>query len=282
MTDRNLPMIPTTAPLSVSQNMPDFLRNMEGGIQGLENLDKSDFKLSELKLLQGGSPELDAFPGLAKKNEFWHTGLTKSFGPLVKSVIAVARKRIILWRPKNDQGGGILAVSDDGSTWRMGGNKEFSVMLKGAKKPVTWCTGNNVVSSGLCEFGSSNPEDENSAPAATMYYEYLLYLPEHEAGSPVLLRLKSTGLDNGRALNSYFIHLKKPIYAHVIDWIVEARSGNGNDWTVPKHVPAGWVDRNTFDLVADMNKNYAEKMADLAVEQEDDSVVVQDTNQPKY
>lgn len=281
MTDKNLPMVVTSVPLTVSQEMPDFLKNMEKNVTGMEGMVKSDFKLPELKLLQGQSPETDAYPGLAKKNEFWHTGLSKSLGVRVRSVIAIAKKRTILWRPKNDNGGGILAVSDDGINWRMGGNKQFSVMLKGAKSPVLWNTRNNVIDSGLTEFGTQNPADENSPPAATVYYEYLLYLPEFEDASPVLLRLKSTALDNGRALNSYFILRAKAIFAHVIDWTVEFRSGNGNDWTVPKHIPSGWVDQNTYKIVEEMNTNYASKMDDLVVEQEDDASV-KDANQPAY
>lgn len=272
-------MIPTSAPLTISEEKPAWLAK-EKQLTGIEGLTKEDFKLPELKLLQGQSPETNAFPNTAKKNEFWHTGINKSFGTSVKSVIIVARKRIVLWRPKNDQGGGILAVSDDGLLWRMGGNKEFSVMLKGAKSPVIWNTGNNVVSSGLTEFGSSNPNDENSPPAATVYYEYLLYLPEYENASPVLMRLKSTALDNGRALNSYFVYQGVPTYAHVIEWIVEAKSGDGNDWTVPKHIKAGWVDKNTFDLCESIHNSYASKMADLVVEQEEEAREVK--NSPAY
>jgi hypothetical protein len=140
-----------------------------------------------------------------------------------------------------------------------------------------------VLASGLCEFGSSDPENENSPPAATVYYEYLLYIPGHEDASPVLLRLKSTALDNGRALNSYFALLGRPTFAHVIDWTVESKSGGGNDWTVPKHVPAGWVaDINLYKIVEDMHKNYADKMADLVVEQEDDHNEVKAANSPAY
>lgn len=259
-------VVPTTAPLTISNNLPDYLKGGESS--GIENFGREDFKIPEIKLLQGLSPELTAHSGTAKLGEYFHTGLMKSLGPVFTSVVCVARKRIVLWRPKSDQGGGILAMSNDGTNWDMGANKEFSVMLKGAKKPVVWATKDNVMASGLLNFGTSNPEDENSPPAAMAYYEYIHYLPEYEDASPVVQRIKSTGLDNARKLNSYFWLKKKPIYIHAIQWSVDARSNSDGNWTVPKFKPLGYVDEATFLIAKAMNEQYAS--IDLAIQQDED------------
>lgn len=260
-------VIPTTAPLALSNELPDYLKGNEAS--GLEGFGKEDFKIPEIKLLQGLSPEVNTHKGLAIPGEYWHTGLVKSLGPTFRSVVCVARKRVVLWRPKNDQGGGILALSDDAITWRMGANKEFSVMLKGAKKPVIWKTGPNVKASGLCEFGSSDPENENSSPAAILYYEYIHYLPDFKDASPVVQRLKSTALDNAKKLNSYFLLQKKPVFVHALEWRVEDKKNNDGEWTIPQFRPIGYVDETTFNITKMMNEQYAD--IDLAIEQEADA-----------
>src|SRR5688572_12705714 len=165
----------TSAPLTVSQTLTDFLRDTQKGSTGLEGLTKEDFKIPEIKLMQGQSPEMLAYGDVAKVGEFFHTGMMKSLGKSFRSVVCVVKKRVILWRPKTDQGGGILAISDDSVNWKSGANQTFSVMRKGAKKPVIWKTGPNVIASGLLNFGSADPEDEKSPPAAIEYFEYIHY-----------------------------------------------------------------------------------------------------------
>lgn len=279
MTDtKNALVVPTTAPLVLSNELPAYLKGNEAS--GIENFDKSDFKIPEIKLLQGLSPELLAHKDTAMLGEYFHTGMMKSLGAVFRSVICVARKRVVLFRPKNDQGGGILAVSDDAVNWRMGADKEFSVMLKGAKKPVKWSTKGNVKASGLLEFGTSNPEDETSPPAAVMYYEYIHYLPDYKDASPVVQRIKSTGLDNARKLNSYFLLQKKPVYVHAIEWSVDQKSNSDGNWTVPKFKPIGYVDETTFNIVKGMNEQYAN--VDLAIVQEDDGNEVSESGSEKF
>lgn len=259
-------VIPTTAPLVLSAELPSYLKGNEA--TGIEGFGREDFKIPEIKLLQGLSPEVNTYKGIAIPGEYFHTGLMKSLGPSFRSVICVARKRVVLWRPKNDHGGGILALSEDAISWKTGANKEFSVTLRGAKKPVTWKTGANVKASGLLEFGSSDPENERSTPAAIQYYEYIHYLPDYKDASPVVQRLKSTALDNARKLNSYFLLQKKPVYVHALEWRVEDKKNQEGEWTIPKFFPLGYVDETTFKIVKAMNEQYAD--IDLSIIQEDD------------
>lgn len=264
----NALVVPTTAPLALSENLPDYLRDTKN-VAGLEGFGKEDFKIPEIKLLQGLNPEVNTYKGVAIPGEYFHTGLMKSLGPKFRSVVCVARKRVVVWRPKSDQGGGILALSDDSINWKTGANREFSVTLKGAKKPVIWKTGPNVKASGLLEFGTSNPEIENSAPAAIQYYEYIHYLPDWADASPVVQRLKSTALDNARKLNSYFLLKQKPIYVHALEWSVEDKKNNDGEWTIPKFQPIGYVDEVTANITRMMNEQYSE--IDLGIVQEDDN-----------
>lgn len=269
----------TSLPLTVSQQMPDWMREQGGGT-GLEHLERSDFRIPEIKLMQGLSPELDTYKGIAVKDEYFHTGIMKNLGKSYRSIIILVNKRVVLWRPKNDQGGGILAMSDDSVTWKQGANKEFDVMLKGAKKPVKWKTGPNVMASGLLEFGTMNPEDDRSPPAAVKYFEYLEYLPDFENASPVVKRVKSTALDNAYKLNSYMLLQGIKTYGHVFEWVTDPRKGADGDWTVPLAKPAGYVDRQTMELMREMHAKYSG--VSINIEQEDERAGGENPNSPAF
>lgn len=277
---KNTLMIPATAPLTISSDVPDYLVGMKQDNTGLEGLSKKDFKIPEIKLIQGMSPELTTYKGVAVVGEYFHTGLMKTLGPTFRSVVCVIKKRVVLWRPKSDNGGGILAISDDSVNWKQGANQEFSVTLKGAKKPVIWRTGKNVLDSGLLEFGTQDPENEKSPPAAVEYYEYIHYLPDYENASPAVSRVKSTGLDNAKKLNSYFLLQGKKIYVHALQWITEEKKGDDGSWTVPLAKPIGFVDRKTFEITQEMHNTYAG--ISLDIQQEGEVGSDEDKNAPAY
>jgi len=245
--------------------LPEALNN-----SGMGNLDKDDYKTPRIILLQGLSPELEAYPGIAKKDQFWHTGLNINLGPEFVFVPAVANKRVILFRPRSDQGGGIIAFSRDGKNWDTGANSEFKVKLKGKKEPVLWRTGKNVISSRLTEWGSSDPDEANSAPAATIIYEYLAYLPKHPELSPCLISVSKTGLPNGKSFNTSLAMLVRsgtPVYAVAVRCFADSMHNDDGEWTVPNFQPIGKVQKSTYETV----KEISDKYADYKVEYTDDS-----------
>lgn len=259
-----------TAGLVLSQDIPDYLTGKES--LGLEALSKEDFNIPQLKLLHPINPEIQQYQGVAIAGEFWHTSLVRSLGVRVPCVVTVARKRVILWRPRTDQGGGILAVSNDGINWARGGNTEFIVNLKGVKEPVKWHTRNNVLESGLLNFGTANPLDDDSPPAANQYYEYVLYLPTYDAGSPVVMRFHKTGIQAARDLNAYFLLKRQksvPIYACCVEWFVGTKPGPQGSYFIPKFEPKGHVDKATFEICKQMHEQYAD--IELNIEQEADN-----------
>lgn len=246
-------------------SLPDYLKGDEK--TGMEALGRDDFRIPEIKLLQPLSPEVKTFQGVAIPGEFWHTGMMKSLGKEFTFIPCILKKRVVLWRPKNDQGGGILAVSDDGMNWKRGGDTRFTVKLKDIKEPIVWDTRKNVKQSGLLEFGSSNPNNENSPPAAVLYYEYLNYLPTMENASPVIQRVFKTGIESAKYINSYFLLQKKPIYVHAIKCFVDEKSKDGNDWFVPRFAPVGYTPKEVFETVKELANRYAD--LDVDIEQED-------------
>lgn len=173
------------APIKNSDDqLPAYLQGTK--VVNDDNFDQSDIVIPRVKLLQSTSAECEAFND-AKTGVFWHTGLDKLLGEEIKFIVADRRKKYLLQAPIQD-GQGILARSDDAKKWdRLG---KWSVKIKGQKNPVTWeITDLDVEKSGLTKWGTQIKDDENSPPAATLFYDYLIFLPDHLDLGPAVLSL---------------------------------------------------------------------------------------------
>ena len=93
----------------------------------------------------------------------------------------------------------LLARAADGENWDRP-NQRFDVVLEGGQK-VEWFTGKNVQASGLLNWGSSDPNNPNSVPAANLVYT--LILRDHRAGRHQLalhLHPLEDGAESGHAV----------------------------------------------------------------------------------
>lgn len=164
--------------------LPAYLQGYN--VENDDNFDSSDVVLPRIKLLQGISGEVETFDE-AKAGHFWHTGLDISLGDKFRFVVADRRKKFLLSAPIED-GQGVLARAEDAKTWdRLG---SWNVKIKGVKQPVTWeITDLDVAKSGLANWGTYNPNDEDSPPAATLFYDYLVFLPDYPDLGPAVLSL---------------------------------------------------------------------------------------------
>lgn len=247
---------------------------------GLEGLGKDDIKTPRILLLQGLSPQLGNFPS-AKKDTFWHTGLNLPLGGDFLFVPALVNKRVILWRPRTDEGGGILAFSVDGRTWATGGNQEFRVRLKGQKTPVVWKTGKDVASSRLTEFGTANPEDSDSPPAATISYEYLCYLPNAPELSPCVLGVSKTGIPNAKGFNTslaMMVRQGKPISCLMVRCFAQKENNNDGEWTTPNFKLEGYAPKEVYNAAKKLAESYADYKIDYS--QEETNAVKDDSEIP--
>jgi hypothetical protein len=74
----------------------------------------------------------------------------------------------------------------DGRTWDVRG--VFKVTPKGSNKEVIYdTTSGTVAGSGLDQFGTSNPDNPKSAPAASLTYNILVYMPDFADYSPAIV-----------------------------------------------------------------------------------------------
>lgn len=203
----------------VKDDVPDYLSNARP-VSGEDNFDQSDVVIPRIKLLQGLSGEVEQF-NEAKAGLFWHTGFDMPLGEEFQFVVADRRKKYLLVAPLAD-GQGILARSDDAGVWDRTG--EWQVKIKGVKNPVTWeIDTKDVLKSKVTKWGSSNPGDDDSPPAATMFYDYLVYCPAYpEIGMSIIslarsqIRKAKKGLNdkialqrtNGRPMQSLIFNAK--------------------------------------------------------------------------
>lgn len=153
--------------------------------QKIGNVDSSDRIIPRIKLIQAISPEVTDFDGKAKVGQFWHTIAQENLGPSIIGIPIIIQKSYVLWAPRGDDRG-ILARARDGVHWDPA-NAEFTVKPKGAPGPITYKTAETVAESGLDQFGTSIPGDNNSAPAASLTYTMMWYFPEFPELSPSLI-----------------------------------------------------------------------------------------------
>lgn len=167
---------------------PDWMKDQIG--LGTENLSASDGEIPRLKLMQKLSPELEEHNSL-KAGDFWHAIAEANMGPSVRVTPIFIDIRYVLWRPRNS-GGGILARADDGVHWSPP-NVEFTVKLKSGRD-VTWRTADTVERSGLDRWGSEDPSDPNSPPAATKMYSVVVSFADDPSMPPAVVTLQRASI----------------------------------------------------------------------------------------
>ena len=156
-----------------STNISEFLRKESTGAS-FGNIDASDLKPPQLKLLAGQSPEvLDGVPG-AQPGNFWITILNQNLGPSVVGSPILLRKTYQVWAPKSTSSDqkGPLATASDGISWDVP-NQTFEVKFLGNPRTYTWKLGRTVTETGAHKFGSSQDDDKSSKPIATLTYSVL-------------------------------------------------------------------------------------------------------------
>lgn len=178
--------------------------HLQGGKKAsLGNIDQNDLIIPRVKLLQATSEEVISFAERgAKIGQFWHTLAEQPLGDKLPMIPLVLKKELVLWAPRGDDRG-ILARSSDCVNWDAGfANLEFEVKLKGVAKPVKYRTMSNVAESRLGDFGTMNPEDPKSRPAASLTYRFMFFFPDFPDLSPAIVINTRSSIKPGKALIS--------------------------------------------------------------------------------
>jgi hypothetical protein len=234
--------------------MPAFMRGDAG--RGTEGLTQKDIEMPRIKLLQGISPELEMYDGV-RAGEFWHTIGEQSLGKSLEVIPVHISKRYVLWRPRWD-GGGILARADDAVHWQPP-KGEFTVNTdKAKKKQVKWVLKPTVQESGLAEWGTADPDDPGSTPAATEAFVIVVDLPEHPSLSPVALMLQRTALSQAKRFTGKLKISGAPIYGMRFDMESWLDNRAGQDFNNYRFTAKGFVeDEKQYERGKMMYENFA-------------------------
>lgn len=249
----------------VSENVPAFLQGSHAP-NGSDNFDSDDVVIPRIKLLQGLSSEVETHDA-AKSGEFWHTGLDISLGKEFTFIVADRRKKYLLTAPIAD-GQGVLARADDAKTWNTLG--KWNIKIKDVKQPVTWeITNLDVEESGLTEWGTYNPNNPDSPPAATLFYDYLVFLPDHlDLGPAVISLARSQVRKAKKGLNDKIsIHRNngRPMQALVFKASSVEDSADGQDFKNWQFTSAGFVqDKELYDSIV----QYAGALSNVKIAEE--------------
>jgi hypothetical protein len=230
-----------------NSELPAHLRNMQSsGALGMEALDESDFILPRVKLLQATDGIVQNGDGIA--GEFYHVTAKQSLGKQLAFVPIMVRKRYMLFVPNDmasSSGSRVLARSDDGINWNVP-NAKFEVTLK-SKKKVIWDLKGSVAESGLAEFGSEDPEDPQSRPAALLIYDVIALLPDHPELSPVSLSLKGAAISRAKSFFTGMKQARLPLWAYKCKtWGTVEKNGNNSYWNY-NLAGDGWAAKEIFD-----------------------------------
>lgn len=252
-------------PTTDEAQLPAYLQNA-GPVHQEDNFDNSDVVIPRIKLLQGTSPELEAFD-TAKNGLFWHTGFDMPLGNEIRFVAADRRKKFLLQAPLTD-GQGILARADDAKTWNTTG--KWQVKFKDRKQPVEWeITDLDVAKSGLTEWGTQFPDDKDSPPAATLFYDYLVFLPDYpDLGMAVISLARSSIRKAKKGLNdkiSMMAQRGRPMQSLIFSAKSVDDSADGQNFKNWQFMSAGFVqDESLFNQL----REYRGALSNIKIAQE--------------
>jgi len=202
-------------------------------------------EIPALKLLQGLSPEVKANHEL-RAGRFYHSILEEDLGEELSVVVLLVHHSVVLRSPKNVRGvdSVLLAKAADGENWDKP-NQRFTVQLQGGGR-VEWFTNRNVKASGLLDWGSSDPTNRNSTPAAQHVYTVILRILSPQVEGPVIYVPSVTANRKVMQLNSKIdlraaagIPPLRQIYRIVPE---ERNAGQAVSWFVPNFTAAGELD----------------------------------------
>ena len=250
--------------------IPDFMKKDAG--KGAENLSSADLEIPRLQLLQSLSPQVVS--GEERPGTFYHTILEQALGekdaPL-RIVPIYADIKFMLWRPRHE-GGGILAraeLGEDGDYHWNPANADFDVKpYKDRPTVVKWSTLNTVAESGLDKFGSMDPADPNSQPAAVKMWNFVVVLPDFPELGPMVITFQRGQAKTGANFSSKVKFADgAPSYGQIFSMQAKMDNTGAGDFFNLGITRVGYVEDeeqyNTYDALYESLKKSGVQIKDL-------------------
>lgn len=233
--------------------IPDFMKESQPG-QGTEGLSQNAMSPPRLKLLQALSPELEEDDTL-RPGQFLNSISGISYGEKVMMIPCFLNEAYFLFTPRVPGAtGGLLARAIDGVHWSPP-NGVFEVIVDKKGNKATWKTAETVAKSGLAEWGTSDPSDKNSSPAAVHALNCVTLLPEHMEDGPMVLSFVRSALKVGKKFAGNLRMSRVPSFGRVFELSSLKVEGPSGPYYEPRVKPAGFVgDVNVYAQAEEVYK----------------------------
>jgi hypothetical protein len=207
----------------------------ESEFKRYDKTDMSDMEIPALKLLQGMSPEVLSQTSKLRAGMWYHSILELDLGPEIEEVVVqMVMKEAIVRSPPLGRNMETFVVfrSADGIHWDRP-NTRVEVQFDNGKK-VEWYSGRDVQSSGLLEFGSSDPSDPKSKPAGQMTYPIIMRILKPAIPGMVIYRPSFMANKSVKRLNTRRDMRPEPPLRQVYTLKAIEQSAPGRLWYVPE------------------------------------------------
>jgi len=235
---------------------------MAGAKSGKENIERGDMIIPRVALAQSTHEWVEEEK--VKAGSFYHTVLEQDLGKSLDDLVIVHHsKRWNLWKPRHE-GGGILARASDGRHWDdQFRGMEFEVQpdKNRPRHRVKWRisedgeVGRDV---GLGAWGTSDPENPDSQPAATLSHVLVCVSLSRLHEGPFVVLLQRTAEKVARGLLAKVGVDPAPIYGQIYRMGSKQDSSPSGDFYQYVFNKNGYVpDETTFNRLQSMHEEFA-------------------------
>ena len=254
---------------SVGNAVPGFMAGYAG--QGTEALSQDAIQPPRIKLMQAISPELDEYDGL-QAGDWLNTVTGTNYGKTVQIIPIYLTEAYFLFSPRvPGVTGGLLARANDGVHWSPA-NRDFEVTLDKKGRKTTWTTRETVSKSGLAAWGTSDPDDENSPPAAQHAINCLLLLADNLNEGPMVLSYMRSALKIGKKFAGNLKLSSTPSFGRVFELSSMKIPGPSGDYLEPRVKAAGFLqDEIMFNAAKELYESARERGVSVDIAEEDDA-----------
>lgn len=242
-TGKDIPESPETnnalATTPGATNLPAFMQGDAASRAGKENIARDDMIVPRVALAQAVSPEvLDA---RCENGNFFHTVAEEDLGEVIDDLVILHHsKRYTLWNPRH-AGGGVLARASDGAHWDQDWEGEVAPYKDQPKKKVRYSVkagekvGRDI---GLGRWGTMDPENEDSPPAATLTHVLVCVSLSRIGMGPFVVLLQRSAEPVAKMLLSKVNIDPAPIFGQIYTMGSKSQpspSGEFNQYTFAKN-----------------------------------------------
>ncbi len=268
---------------NVEAGLPAYLQDYQGPT-GAEGIDNEDLTIPRIMFAQAMSPVVkekkcedgDIFLNITQE-------VLAQKGEPLEIVPLIAYKDYVLWRDRKDNGGGLMArasaVVVDGETkyaWDLP-NTTFDNKI-GGKKAVKWTTGVYVDDEGfdLKAWGSSDPDDPKSPPAAAVHHNYIVRLPQF-GNMIAAMSLSITKVGRAKDFNAMLKLGSAPIFSRKFLLSTEDDNRDSGEFANVRFRPYGFVTEEEMKENEDVIKSF--KNINVTFDRSEDAAGARDTSE---